>query len=57
LISTVVGVGIPGYSGDGGLATEAQLKNPWFASVYNDELYISDFSNYVIRRVTKQYNL
>jgi len=56
VISTVAGTGESGYSGDGGLAnggvaTKAQLNNPWFASCYNNELYVSDFSNSVIRKV------
>ena len=51
VISTIVGTGASGYSGDGGLATEAELSDPWFASIYNNELYISDFGNCVIRKV------
>jgi len=52
IISTVAGNGTAGYSGDGGLATEAQLNYP--QSVAVDEqghLYIADLRNYRIRKV------
>jgi hypothetical protein len=52
-ISTVAGNGIAGYSGDGGPATGAELKNP--AGVALDargNLYIADWNNNVVRKVT-----
>jgi sugar lactone lactonase YvrE len=53
IISTVAGNGTAGYSGDGGMATSAQLNNP--AGMAIDpvgNLYIADFLNSVIRKVT-----
>ncbi|MBG99498.1 MAG: hypothetical protein CMN58_04015 [Solibacterales bacterium] len=52
IISTVVGTGEAGYSGDGGKAIKAQLHNPH--SIEFDEsgfLYIADIGNHRIRRV------
>ncbi len=51
-ISSPVGTGQPGYSGDGGPASEAKLNNPFdvaFDSAGN--LYLSDTLNQRIRRV------
>ncbi len=51
-ISTVAGTGFPGYSGDGGQATEAMLNWPTgigFDAVGN--AYIADALNNVIRKV------
>lgn len=51
-ISTVVGTGTGGYSGDGGPATSAQILAPWDVEV--DEagnLYIADTGNRRIRKV------
>jgi streptogramin lyase len=55
LITTIVGTGKPGYSGDGGPATAAQLNQPH--SIQFDsagDLYICDIRNNVIRKVTTQ---
>jgi len=53
IISTVAGTGTPGFSGDGGPATSAQLDYPvsvWVDSCGN--IYIPDFWNqHVIRKV------
>lgn len=52
-ISTVAGTGTAGYSGDGGLATSAELNFP--SGVVVDKagnLYISDTKNQVIRKVS-----
>lgn len=53
IISTVAGVcGDPGFSGDGGLASEAQLKSP--NGVHVDErgnLFIADSLNHRVRQV------
>ncbi|HBE76636.1 MAG TPA: hypothetical protein DDW65_02470 [Firmicutes bacterium] len=53
IITTVVGKGrIPGYSGDNGLATSAELDYPTILALDNDgNLYITDYSNSAIRKV------
>jgi uncharacterized repeat protein (TIGR01451 family) len=52
-ISTLAGTGVPGYSGDGGLATSAQLSQPSAVAVSaSGEVYIADTGNSVIRMVT-----
>jgi len=52
VISTVAGTGGGGYSGDGGLATSAQIYNPRSVTADNNgNLYISDKSNNRIRKV------
>jgi trimeric autotransporter adhesin len=53
IISTVAGRGTQGYTGDGGLATNAELNEP--SCVYVDKhgfLYITDYGNNVVRAVT-----
>jgi sugar lactone lactonase YvrE len=53
VITTVAGTGAPGYTGDGGAATAAQLNSPWGVAVDSaGNLYISDSGNQVIRKVT-----
>ena len=50
VISTVAGKGTPGFSGDGGLATQAQLNLPYVVTVDpTGNLYIADFGNNRIR--------
>jgi trimeric autotransporter adhesin len=52
-IRTVAGTGVAGYSGDGGLATSAQLNGPSGLSLDGSgNLYIADSNNYRVRRVT-----
>jgi streptogramin lyase len=52
IITTVVGTGKPGYSGDGGQADQAQLKNPHSIQFdANGDLFICDIGNSVIRKV------
>jgi streptogramin lyase len=52
VITTVVGTGKPGYSGDGGPAFLAQLKQPHSIQFGPDgSLYICDIGNNVIRKV------
>ncbi len=54
-INTVAGNGTPGYSGDGGQATQAQLNYPWSSSVdAQGNIFISDSENYVVREVSSQ---
>ncbi|XID94937.1 S-layer homology domain-containing protein [Paenibacillaceae bacterium WGS1546] len=51
-ISTVAGIGGSGYSGDGELATSAQLNSPAGVAVDRyGNLYIADTGNYRIRKV------
>jgi predicted ATPase/DNA-binding SARP family transcriptional activator len=52
-ITTVAGTGKPGFSGDGGKATEAQLSAP--ARIVLDgagNLFFTDFRNHRVRKVT-----
>jgi sugar lactone lactonase YvrE len=52
-ISTVAGNGTIGYSGDGGVATSAELANPYGVAVdASGNIYIADMGNAVIRKVT-----
>ncbi|MNX84742.1 NHL repeat protein [compost metagenome] len=52
LISTVVGNGMDGYSGDGGAAAKAQLSYPLgMAMGASGTLYIADTYNRVVRSV------
>jgi len=51
-ISTVAGDGFAGSSGDGGAATSARLNDPLaVAADASGNIYISDYSNYKIRKV------
>lgn len=51
-ISTYAGTGTAGYTGDGGAATAARVRNPEGMGVAsNGNLYISDVGNNVIRKV------
>lgn len=51
-ITTVVGTGTPGYAGDGGPATAAQLNFPRDLEIGPDgDLYIADTDNSAIRAV------
>lgn len=54
VITTVAGNGIPGFSGDGGPATQAQLNFPRGLAVDDNYLYIADSCNHRIRRVDKR---
>ncbi len=58
IITTFAGTGKPGYSGDGGPAHQAQLKQPH--SIQFDpagDLYICDIGNNVIRKVDMKSGL
>ena len=55
IISTIAGTGDYGYSGDGGLAVQAQLDSPYDLTMDNaGNLYIADTYNYRIRKVTPE---
>ena len=52
-IITVAGTGAAGYSGDGGLATSAQLYDPYGVFVDSAEnIFIADTDNCLIRKVS-----
>lgn len=51
-ITTVAGTGVAGYSGDGGLATAAQLSFPVATAVDSaDNIYIADSGSNRVRRI------
>lgn len=53
IITTAVGTGVAGYSGDGGAASMAKINNPNKILIDGTgNLYISDFSNNVVRKVS-----
>ena len=52
-ITTVAGTGGPGFSGDGGPATEARLTNPYNVALDGaGNIYIADTINHRIRKLT-----
>ncbi|MEN9578102.1 MAG: hypothetical protein RJA70_1111 [Pseudomonadota bacterium] len=60
LVETVAGTGMPGYSGDGGPALEAQIHSPIGQSAQpgarialgaDGALYLADTSNHVVRKI------
>jgi len=53
IITTVAGIGTPGYSGDGGAATAARIQGPYGVAVdATGTIYFADYSNHRIRKVT-----
>ncbi len=54
-IRSIAGTGQPGYAGDGGPATQAQLNQPFGVVIGPDKhLYICDTGNHVIRKIDEQ---
>ena len=54
-ISTFVGTGTPGFSGDGGRGDRARLFRPEFIALDDDgNLFIADTFNHRVRRVDRQ---
>lgn len=55
VITTIAGSGIPGYGGDGGPATAAQLQTPTGLAIMGlDNLFIFDQSNHRVRVLNRQ---
>jgi uncharacterized protein (TIGR03437 family) len=53
IVTLVAGNGTPGYSGDNGLATGAQLNQPHGVAVdASGNIYIADTSNQCVRRIS-----
>ena len=53
IIHTIAGNGTPGYTGDGGLATDAEMRMPSGLAIGSTgTLYIADTLNYRLRAVT-----
>ncbi|HQR45739.1 MAG TPA: Teneurin-2 [Thermoanaerobaculia bacterium] len=51
-LARIAGTGIPGYAGDGGPATRAQLSQPTAVAVDRDDnVFFVDWDNNVVRRV------
>lgn len=54
-IVTFAGTGQPGFSGDGGPATVAQINQPFGVEVGPDgHLYLCDTGNHVIRKIDRR---
>jgi len=51
VITTVAGNGTNGFSGDNGLAANAQLNFPWGVAVDGSGVYIGDGNNFRVRKV------
>lgn len=53
IITTIAGDGSVGYSGDGGLATAAQLNQPTHISIHpNGDIYFTETFNHVVRKIS-----
>ena len=52
VISTIAGNTIPGYSGDGGVATAAKLRNPYGIALDGEgNIYFTELQNNIVRKV------
>jgi uncharacterized protein (TIGR03437 family) len=53
IITTIAGIGAPGYSGDGGPATSAQMSSPSSVAVdASGNVYFADRANARVRRIS-----
>ncbi|PQJ09723.1 hypothetical protein CJD36_017490 [Flavipsychrobacter stenotrophus] len=58
IINTIGGIGSPGYSGDGGAATDAKLAYPLGIQVDDSgNVYVADQNNSAIRKITPSGNI
>ncbi|HEX5282501.1 MAG TPA: Ig-like domain repeat protein [Bryocella sp.] len=58
LIATIAGTGNPGYSGDGGSATQAAISTPGGLAIDGaGNIYFADSGNQVIRRIDVNGNI
>ena len=58
IITTFAGTGVIGYSGDNGLATQAEIAGPWGLSIdAAGDLYIADLDNSNVRKVDGATNI
>ena len=53
LITTIAGTGTSSYDGDGGMATDADIKSPTTLLVDNEgNIFFGDIHSYVVRRIS-----
>jgi sugar lactone lactonase YvrE len=58
IISTIAGIGTPGYSGDGGPAILAQLNYPWGLALDSaGNLFFAETSNNTVRKIDTSGNI
>ena len=54
IITTIAGTGEPGYSGDGGPATQALLREPFMCAFdQQGNLYVAEAPNHCVRRIDR----
>ncbi len=55
IITTLAGTGFPGFNGDGGLASAAQLNSPYGLAVdRTGNLFVADLGNARVRKITPE---
>jgi sugar lactone lactonase YvrE len=57
VISTLAGVGKPGFSGDGGDSRRAMLFGPWSVAVKDDVLLVAEAVNNRVRAINSAYQI